>query len=305
MKINVVVLTFNHQEYLQQALDGIDCQEIDADIEIIIHDDASSDATAEIIKTFSTQTRHSVKYILQKSNKVKSNISIASDIWPYCTGDYVAICDGDDYWCNPKKLATQIDMLKQLPEVDVCFHPATLLNDKLNGETQLTGHYGDAPVLINLESVIDGDGGFMPTCSLLFRAKVIKNLPRWFFKYNMAGDYFLQVLGALSGGALYLPNVMSVYRTGHTTSFSEQRAASPSYRALFEQGFIRRLCALREHLPTRYTGHVDQMIARHFGILATACHLLNDFSALILVKEHLERSMFKSDTGVSPEVIEY
>jgi glycosyltransferase involved in cell wall biosynthesis len=302
MKITVIVLTYNHQNYLQQALEGIESQEVEADIQIIIHDDASTDQTQDIIQAFSKRTRHSIKFVKQTENKFSQYLPLSPYIFPYCDGDFITFCEGDDYWTSNLKLTTQVQILQQLPSVNICFHPAQTINDDPNWPTKITSNYGETPMLINLDAVIKGDGGFMPTCSLMFRANVIRDLPLWFYRYGLANDYFLQVLGSISGGALYLPNIMSAYRSEHPTSFTKKIATSDFYRMRFEFNFIMRLIALKEHLPIQCISIINEMISKHFGIFASACQSSNNFDFLAAITNALKHSNYKESDSIQPEL---
>ena len=90
-KISVVVLVYNHAPYLEKALAGIEMQEFEGDLEVIIHDDASTDSSSDIYLNYKNCSRHDVKVIRQSTNKYRCRISFWPEIMSICTGQYVAM----------------------------------------------------------------------------------------------------------------------------------------------------------------------------------------------------------------------
>lgn len=114
--VSIVCDVFNHEHYLRQCLDGIVMQQTNFAFEILIHDDASTDKSVEIIKEYVDKYPHLFKPIYQKENKFSKGISIWKDIqFPRAKGKYIAICEGDDYWTDPLKLQKQVDFLEANP----------------------------------------------------------------------------------------------------------------------------------------------------------------------------------------------
>lgn len=119
---SVVMITYNHEKYIKQAIEGVLIQETDFDIELIISNDASTDKTDEIIENCikDYQGNITIKYHNQKNNKG------ALQNWTWTLeqvkGKYIAICEGDDYWTDPLKLQKQVDFLEKNEEYVVCSH---------------------------------------------------------------------------------------------------------------------------------------------------------------------------------------
>jgi len=119
--VSIDCLTYNHEAFLREAIEGFLMQETTFPVEILIHDDASTDRTAEIVREFEAKYPHLIKPIYQtenqyaKGNIMKCNLSRAK-------GDFIAVCNGDDWWTSPKKLETQIGYLLSNPHVAGCFH---------------------------------------------------------------------------------------------------------------------------------------------------------------------------------------
>ena len=108
--VSVVVITYNHEKYIRQALDSILMQNVSFAFEILIGDDCSTDQTAEIIEQYQQRFPHIIKAILRSENiGATKNLY---DLFLKCAGEYIAILDGDDFWTDKLKLQTQINFLK-------------------------------------------------------------------------------------------------------------------------------------------------------------------------------------------------
>lgn len=113
IKVSICCLTFNHEKFIQKALDSFLMQEIKFDYEILIHDDASTDRTVEIIKEYQEKYPNIIKPIFQSENQWSKGITALSATYnfPRAKGSYIAMCEGDDYWTDPFKLQKQVDFL--------------------------------------------------------------------------------------------------------------------------------------------------------------------------------------------------
>ena len=110
--ITIICATFNHEKFIADALKGFLIQHTNFPFEIIVHDDASPDNTASIIKDFSNQYPQIIKPILQKQNLYSQKISRWPFIEKVMTGKYIALCEGDDYWFDENKLQIQYELLQ-------------------------------------------------------------------------------------------------------------------------------------------------------------------------------------------------
>ena len=265
--VSVAVIVFNHGKYLARTLEGIEAQNLERQIEIVIHDDASTDDSETVYRRFAETSRHKVKVIRQQQNIHSRQISL----WPYimaeCTGDMVAICEGDDFWLSPDKLAVQCAGLDQLPHVDIAFHKVARVHYESEALMGFYSDYGDEPKLFGPSEVIEGDGGFMPTPSLVIRRSVLDTMPAFFFDKPPVGDYFLQVWGSVRGGALYMPMAGAAYREGDPTSWSQRVRYDLAAANRFELQFIEYLFHLRRSLPLQFSPNVDKIMMNHYMAL--------------------------------------
>lgn len=115
--VSIVSMVFNHAAFLRDCLDGLVMQETSFPYEVIVHDDASTDGSAEIIEEYASKYPGLIQPILQQENQYSKKVHIGNTfIYPKVRGKYIAICEGDDYWTDPHKLQRQVDFLESHPE---------------------------------------------------------------------------------------------------------------------------------------------------------------------------------------------
>ncbi len=223
--------TYNHEPYIRQCLDGFVMQKTNFKYEVLVHDDASTDGTADIIREYEEKYPDIIKPIYQVENQYSKGVKISYAYqYPRAKGKYIAFCEGDDYWTDPLKLQKQYEAMEAHPEIDMCAHTVQVINSSDSAKT-----YAVAPekedTVIPVERVIAGGGAFVMTNSLFFRKSILDNTPR--FRNFLVIDYTMQIHGSLRGGMLYLKDNMSVYRSlvsgGWTVRFQSNRAVREKY----------------------------------------------------------------------------
>lgn len=120
--VSICCITYNHEKYISDALDGFLMQETDFPFEILIHDDASTDNTPDIIRKYEEKYPDIIKPIFQKENQ-KSKLGSGMNPtfnYPRAKGKYIALCEGDDYWTEPLKLQKQVKFLEARDEYSLC-----------------------------------------------------------------------------------------------------------------------------------------------------------------------------------------
>ena len=120
--VSIACITYNQEKYIHQCLDGFVMQKTNFKIEVVIHDDASTDNTPSIIREYCNNYPDLFVPILQTQNKYKEGKGILVPyVYPKCRGKYIALCEGDDYWTDPYKLQKQVDFLEANPEYGMCY----------------------------------------------------------------------------------------------------------------------------------------------------------------------------------------
>lgn len=207
------MIAYNHEQFIVQALDGVLNQECDFDVEVILSNDCSTDGTHEKITEF--LKNHHRKSWVKYSNQGKNLGMMPNFIFALneCKGQYIALCEGDDYWTDTKKLQKQVDFLEANPDYSICFHKVKILKDgELLDEDVTERRFNkikNSPI-----GAIDliQHGNFIHTPSVMFKNGNL-DLP-FEFAYSTVGDYFLHVINAQKGYIKRLDDIMAVYRQG-------------------------------------------------------------------------------------------
>ena len=221
--VSVLCATYNQKDYIAQCIDGFLMQKVNFPIEIIIHDDASTDGTAEIVRKYEKEHPQLIKGIYQKENQFSKNTTIwKTFIYPLARGKYYADCEGDDYWSSPDKLQTQIDLLEKHPEYSICVHRSKKLNCLSNRfETAFPTEKNDRD--FSIEDLILGGGGLWGTNTSVYRPDFLEDYySQDFWKLSPVGDFPKALSLAVHGKIHYFPQEMSVYRVFAKGSWSSR-----------------------------------------------------------------------------------
>ena len=238
--VSVICNAYNHEKYIRDALEGLVTQKTDFAFEVLVHDDASTDHTADIIREYEKKYPDIIKPIYQKVNQYSQKKSIGVNFqYPRIRGKYVAVCEGDDYWTDTYKLQKQYDLMEAHPEIDLCAHGYKVLNMQNNEikDVRLFDHI----TVISAKDVIKIGGQGLATASLFYRAEMNKNVPEFRRIQNM--DYTIQIQGALRGGVLYLPDMMCVYRSCVDSSWTDRMRKNPEKKIVHKK---KRIVMLRQ-----------------------------------------------------------
>lgn len=130
IQVTVWCLAYNHEKYIRRTLEGFVSQKVNFRFEVLIHDDASTDHTADIIREYEKMYPDLIKPIYQTQNQYSQGIKPSEHyLRPYAKGKYIAFCEGDDYWCDPEKLQRQFDVMEKNPDVILCVHKVACINE--------------------------------------------------------------------------------------------------------------------------------------------------------------------------------
>jgi glycosyltransferase involved in cell wall biosynthesis len=260
--VSVICNAFNHGKYIRDALNGFVMQKTDFKFEVLVHDDASKDDTADIIREFEAKYPDIIKPIYQTENQYSKNVWI-TDVYQLrrSKGKYIAICEGDDYWLDPCKLQKQYDALESHPEVDICVHASTLVNSE-DGSVSGTVEHGSEVTVIPVEKVIEGGGDFVSTNSIFVRREILTDRRKFVDVCPL--DYTYQISGSINGGMLYLPDNMSAYRVSVPGSWSVSNNKNRRGNLNFVKELMAGLKQLDIDTNKKYHGIISKKLWRLF-----------------------------------------
>lgn len=226
--VSIICTAYNHQKYIKNALDGFLMQNTDFSFEVLVHDDASSDNTPDIIREYESKYPHIIRAIYQKENKYSKGVNIWHDIlFPMAKGKYIAICEGDDYWIDAYKLQKQVGFLESKQTYSMTCSNAIILNG--TNELDWTRYNIDSD--ITPEEMILGGGGYVMTASLVFRKSLLDQFPSC-AKECYVGDYPLQIFAAINGKVRWFVEKQVVYRYQTESSWTESYLSSSIYKKM-------------------------------------------------------------------------
>lgn len=204
--VSVCCITYNQENFIKEALNGFLMQKVDFPIEIVIGDDSSTDSTKEILKDYQKQNPETIRLILREHNLgVMGNFSQTINA---CSGKYIALCEGDDYWIDPNKLQQQVDFMETHPVCSLCCHKVQV---KYEGHEEKNHLFPDLTgnQIFTREEM---HGKYISaTCSVMFRREKIKDLVHYLDGFKV-GDIPLFFFCLELGSFGYIDQVMGTYR---------------------------------------------------------------------------------------------
>lgn len=226
--VSVFCMAYNHERFIHEALDGILKQDVTFRMEIIVHDDLSTDRTGSIIREYAMKYPM-INPIFQDENQFsKAGIYPVVALYSAARGKYIAECDADDYWTDPQKLQKQVWFMEANPEFSMCYHDYLMLRDGKFSEPST-----DHPRDFTPDELVgyDNRGYGMATCTKLYRNVITPDQYRYFD--NFCPDYILDVLMGMVGGCKYIPGIEpSIYRKWGGNTWSGRPFTQERYRAM-------------------------------------------------------------------------
>lgn len=244
-ELAVLTLAYNHEDYIEDCIESVAAQECSFSREHIIVDDCSRDGTRAVIARLAARYPHIRPIFLERRG---GNANIHA-LFRACRSKYAALCDGDDFFTDRRKLQKQRDYLESNPDCAICAHPVLVHFE--NGAapdfvyppreriTRKDGKYG-------LEDLVGAN--FIQTNGAMYRWRFGMGLPDWFRADLCPGDWYWHLLHAETGKIGFLPEVMATYRRHD--------------RAYYAQAFL----STREHRRSRGIQELEtfQAVDRHF-----------------------------------------
>jgi glycosyltransferase involved in cell wall biosynthesis len=272
VKVSVVMITYNHEKFIAQAIESVLAQKVGFDYEIVIGEDCSKDNTRALVMNFQRRYPDRIVPLLRDSN-MGAMRNFAETI-AACRGEYLAFLEGDDYWTLSDKLQKQVDLLDSRPEVALCCHRVRFLAEQNPASDE--SFPSIPPGTYQIDDLLRNN--FVMTCSTVLRRSLITSFPKWIFTLRLADWPFFAIVAA-GGGIELMDEIMADYRLHSGSTWS----SLPQVVRIDETS--RMLKLLDEHLNHRFSNVIRQTItdpylqlaeqARADGLrLATTKHLL-------------------------------
>ena len=208
--VSIFCQTYNHEPYIRQCIEGFLMQKTDFSFEVLVHDDASTDQTADIIREYEIKYPGIIKPIYQTENQFSKGISISITFqYPRAKGKYIAFCEGDDYWIDPLKLQKQVDILEKYENVGLVYSKARCFQQNINKfrKESIGNQYCSFRNLILFNSI--------PSLSTCYRKDIysnyLKDIHPEKIKWVM-GDYPTWLYFALHSNVKFINEIQGVYR---------------------------------------------------------------------------------------------
>ena len=225
--VSICCTVYNHEKYLRQCLDSLLSQKTSFPYEIIIHDDASTDNSKQIIEQYRSIYPEIIVFVSQTENKYSQGIRIYKEyIYPLVRGKYIAYCEGDDFWSDENKLQMQYEVLEKKELCNLCVHRVSYVNEdgslmtaKAPSSNKLfTGEYSDS-------TIMDYIGDFFHLSSFFARVDMIRKYSNQSLKFRSVanvGDKPLFLYFTTVGNIYYIDKELSCYRQNSLNSWTQR-----------------------------------------------------------------------------------
>ena len=259
ISVSVICNTFNHARFIRDALEGFVMQKTNFAFEVLVHDDASTDGTADIIRQYAQQYPQLVLPICQEENQFSKGVRITRTFQlPRARGKYIALCEGDDYWTDPLKLQKQFDFMEANPDYALCTC-STVFLDVSTGKKHTKYQINEDRDFTASELILEEKGRVFQYASFFLKAEVFRQSPRWITTFPV-GDYPLSINAALNGKVRMLADTMTIYRFNTEGSWTANLRRDPQRAQRIAQRMEQGLLELDEDTDGRYHNIIRQRI---------------------------------------------
>lgn len=228
--VSICCATYNQANYIGECLEKIIAQQVNFTFEILIHDDASTDGTTQIIETYATKYPELIFPIYQTENQYqKGNKRITATFnLPRAKGKYIAICEGDDYWTDPFKLQKQVDFLEAHPDYNLCCHDWQVLCDEKILPSPVHNIYAN-PLSFTFATL--PWVWITKSATLMFRSNAFDFSV--LLRYRYGRDVHIVYHALFAGKGYFMPEVMAAYRV-HSGGIWSKHDADDKNRVTYE-----------------------------------------------------------------------
>lgn len=213
--VSVLMLTYNQENYIDQAIRSVLGQKTNFNFELVIGNDASTDHTADICQRWKERYPNRIVFINRTQNLGLQQNFIQT--YAHCSGKYMAICEGDDFWTSRHKLQKQVDFLESHPDYAICFHRVINYYEERGVKSLSNGGQKTNTDILDL-----AQSNYITNVSVLFRRHYLEQLPKWFDRVSTY-DYAMHLITAQHGKIHYINRPMAVYRQHGRGIWSESQ----------------------------------------------------------------------------------
>ena len=250
VKVSVLMITYNQDQFVGQAIESVLSQQVDFEYELVIGEDCSTDRTREIVASFGAKFPDRIRLLLPKSNLgMQENFKATLAA---CSGQYVAVLEGDDYWTSPLKLKRQVEFLDAHSDCAICFHSVVRSSPTETNQNPSSQRAGIPKTDIRLRDLLVEN--FIPTCSVMFRRGLFGELPDWMGTLGFS-DWPIHILNSECGSVGYINQTMGVYRV-HSEGAWSGRSSSQRWSDI-----IRFYEVIDAHLKFKYHGVIKRQVS--------------------------------------------
>lgn len=241
IKVTIYCLAYNHEKYIRNTLEGFVNQKTDFEYCVLVHDDASTDGTKAVINEYYQKYPDIIVPIYEKDNQYSKGVEIYSRIIsPLIHSKYIAVCEGDDYWTDDKKLQMQFDYMEKHCECSLCVHNTKMINEDGSSRDIYFNQCKENRDYSAKDIIEATGGGLFHTSSFFYRyadrAKMTDA-----FQIDGIGDYSLAIFLSTLGHVHYFPEVMSCYRVGAVNSWVQREMGNRNRAIMFNKIVIKAL----------------------------------------------------------------
>lgn len=280
--VSICCLSFNHEKYIAQTLDSFLSQKTSFKFEILVHDDASTDQTRKILLRYKKKFPDKFRLMLRRKNQYLNHRHYA--IWAFflkAKGTFVALCEGDDYWCDEYKLQKQVDSLMQHKCARFSFHRTRVQDDWKVAKCTIpsSGFDGHNNVLTPNQMMELIEYELIHFSSFMFRSDLLYPICSTFKKYNQidTGDYFIRLICVVAGDSVFIDDTMSVYRCNVENSWTTNTKNDVDRLIVHACKMLKNVSALEEILGNNHVSFVEHHKREYaLSLFTSACKKYGD-----------------------------
>lgn len=296
VEVSILCITYNHKDFIEKTLEGFLMQKTNFDYEIIIHDDASTDGTREILLKYKEQYPDKIKLMLEEENQYSKGKKFLSAImFSEAQGKYIAICEGDDEWIYEWKLQRQYDLLETDSKISLCVHNAIKRDCKNNVDSTLImgiqeGYLCDEDIYLSRH-------GHLPTASYFLRKSSVDDYPKFCYDAPVEDETIRYHCG-YKGQVYYMDEMWSIWNYMHEGSWNS-RVKDAEVAFCYAYKMLRYLFQFNDYSKRMYEKYVSQAAYHVCGYYLNA--LAGDKLTLCTLQHEIDR--LKIETSYDGEAI--